>query len=125
MTATQRSYYLCIREFCDKNGYFPSFEVIGKRMGVTSSSTVHKMIQCLFNEGYLTKIGRHYTIVPEKMMGLLRCDSGHPMIWYAVDPCPLCLTLYRLREAQKPSLLSSVLEGGVSESSKTNSMGGG
>ena len=55
ITRRQRQVYDYISEFVQKHGYSPSFEEIGKGLGLSSLATVHKHISNLEKKGLLTR----------------------------------------------------------------------
>jgi repressor LexA len=55
ITRRQREVYDYISEFVTKNGYSPSFDEIGKGLGLSSLATVHKHISNLEKKGLLTR----------------------------------------------------------------------
>jgi len=55
ITRRQRQVYDYISEFVRKHGYSPSFEEIGKGLGLSSLATVHKHISNLEKKGLLTR----------------------------------------------------------------------
>lgn len=55
ITKRQREVYDFIYEFVQKNGYSPSFEEIGKGLGLSSLATVHKHISNLEKKGLLKR----------------------------------------------------------------------
>lgn len=55
ITKRQREVYDFISQFVQKNGYSPSFEEIGKGMGLSSLATVHKHITNLERKGLLKR----------------------------------------------------------------------
>jgi repressor LexA len=55
ITRRQRQVYDFISRFVAENGYSPSFEEIGKGMGLSSLATVHKHVTNLEKKGLLTR----------------------------------------------------------------------
>jgi len=55
ITRRQRQVYDYISEFVQRHGYSPSFEEIGKGLGLSSLATVHKHISNLEKKGLLTR----------------------------------------------------------------------
>src|SRR5271163_2713369 len=55
ITRRQREVYDFISEFVTKNGYSPSFDEIGKGLGLSSLATVHKHISNLEKKGLLSR----------------------------------------------------------------------
>jgi len=51
LTRRQRQVYEFIRESIQRNGYAPSFEEIGQRLGMASMATVHKHMKALEARG--------------------------------------------------------------------------
>jgi SOS-response transcriptional repressor LexA len=103
MTRVQHRYYESIRSFIEKKGHCPTYEEIGKMVGVSSTGTVHNAVRRLVEQGYLIKSGDNYRniqIVPEKMHSMFNCDKGHPVIWYISSTCPCCELLQRLKSSR-------------------------
>jgi SOS-response transcriptional repressor LexA len=84
-----------ISEFITKKGYSPSFTEIAGALGLSSLATVHKHVQGLIQEGYLTRpSSRTLSLVPTKLKeNYQRCDAGHPIIFHNESQCPLCAQL--------------------------------
>src|SRR5579872_2230088 len=55
LTRRQRQVYDFIADFVQKKGYSPSFDEIGKGLGLSSLATVHKHITNLDNKGLLKR----------------------------------------------------------------------
>jgi repressor LexA len=55
LTRRQREVYDFIANFIDKNGYSPSFEEVGRGLGLSSLATVHKHISNLEKKGLLKR----------------------------------------------------------------------
>ena len=55
LTRRQRQVLDVIRDFIDTNGYSPSLEEIGSRLGLSSVATVHKHVSHLVEKGFLQK----------------------------------------------------------------------
>ena len=55
ITKRQRQVYDFLQEFIQRNGYSPSFEEIGDRLGLSSLATVHKHISNLEKKGLLKR----------------------------------------------------------------------
>ena len=96
MTRIQLMYYRTVRDFVSSKGYFPQFREISEILGGKSFATIHMAMNRLVARGLLTKEGRQYTLVPDKMHGLESCGKGHPVIWFLTARCPLCDTLSRI-----------------------------
>lgn len=84
-----------ITEFIGKKGYSPTFNTIAEAIGITSLATIHKHVQGLIQEGYLTRPSpKTLALVPSKLKeNYQHCDTGHPLIFYTVTQCPLCAQL--------------------------------
>ena len=71
LTKRQREMYDFISEFVQKNGYSPSFEEIGKGLGLSSLATVHKHVTNLEKKGLLKRDynrSRSIDLLPPKGM---------------------------------------------------------
>ncbi len=71
LTKRQRELYDFISEFVQKNGYSPSFEEIGKGLGLSSLATVHKHVTNLEKKGLLKRDynrSRSIDLLPPKGM---------------------------------------------------------
>jgi len=55
ITRRQRQVYDLISRFVAEKGYSPSFEEIGKGLGLSSLATVHKHVSNLQKNGLLTR----------------------------------------------------------------------
>src|SRR5437762_1562715 len=55
ITRRQRQVYDYISEFVQRNGYSPSFEEIGRGLGLNSLATVHKHVSNLEKKDLLTR----------------------------------------------------------------------
>ena len=55
LTRRQREVYECIRDFVKRQGYSPSLEEIGARLGLTSVATVHRHVELLVEKGWVRK----------------------------------------------------------------------
>jgi repressor LexA len=55
LTRRQRQVLDVIREFIDHNGYSPSLEEIGGRLGLSSVATVHKHVSHLVQKGFVRR----------------------------------------------------------------------
>lgn len=45
-----------VRKYCDENGYSPSYEEIGKAVGIASKSGVKRMVDILIERGRLENL---------------------------------------------------------------------
>lgn len=59
MTRRQREVLDCIESFIQDNGYSPTLEEIGERLGLSSLATVHKHLQNLEAKGLLKRNWNH------------------------------------------------------------------
>jgi repressor LexA len=55
LTRRQRQVLDVVEELIDKNGYSPSLEEIGEKLGLSSVATVHKHISHLVQKGYVQR----------------------------------------------------------------------
>jgi repressor LexA len=55
LTRRQRQVLDVIREFIDQNGYSPSLEEIGGKLGLSSVATAHKHVTHLVQKGYVRR----------------------------------------------------------------------
>ena len=55
LTRRQRQVLDVIRDFIDKNGYSPSLEEIGGKLGLSSVATAHKHVTHLVQKGYVRR----------------------------------------------------------------------
>jgi repressor LexA len=55
LTRRQRQVLDVIREFIDSNGYSPSLEEIGGKLGLSSVATAHKHVSHLVQKGYVRR----------------------------------------------------------------------
>lgn len=79
ITKRQRQVYDFIHDFIRGHGYSPSFEEIGKGMGLTSLATVHKHVCNLEKKGLLKRdYNRSRSIDVLPVRGLLRRQTPKP-----------------------------------------------
>ncbi len=55
LTRRQREVLDVIREFIEREGYSPSLEEIGRKLGLSSVATVHKHVSLLVDKGYVQR----------------------------------------------------------------------
>nr|WP_278374579.1 hypothetical protein [Brucella anthropi] len=53
MTPRQKQAYDFIRSFIDQKGYGPSYEEIGEALGITSRSSIHRIVHGLKDRGLI------------------------------------------------------------------------
>ena len=64
MTKIQRQAYDFIKAFWAEHGFAPSYAEIGKHMGNTSKSNVHRIVTALSDRGFIKyRYGRARSIV--------------------------------------------------------------
>lgn len=94
VTKQQKIYFDAIERYIKKNGCSPSYQEIGKMVGIRSLSSVSKMVDRLVRAGYLVKgrysTARNLAIVPGKLHGFNVCERNHPLIYFLEEVCPLC-----------------------------------
>jgi len=98
LTPQGKIYFDAIKAYIQKNGCSPSYEEIGKMVGVTSLSTVSHMVNRLVRDGYIVKGlggGRNLAIVPAKLHGFNVCDRNHELIYFKATVCPLCTEIQK------------------------------
>jgi SOS-response transcriptional repressor LexA len=95
MTRQQKIYFDAIKQYIQKNHCSPSYEEIGRMVGVRSQASVYKVVKRLVRAGDLvqqTGIARSLALVPNKLHGFNSCNRGHVPIWFSEseEVCPLC-----------------------------------
>jgi SOS-response transcriptional repressor LexA len=98
MTPQQKVYFDALERYIKQNGCSPSYEEIGKMVGVTSLGTIAKMVDRLVRDGYIVKgtgSSRNLAIVPAKLHGFNICDRNHEQIWFLSTVCPLCTEIQK------------------------------
>lgn len=68
LTKKQRLIFDFVAEFIGRNGFGPSFEEIGRGVGLCSLATVHKHVEVLCAKGWLSRsprVSRSIAIMPE------------------------------------------------------------
>ncbi len=63
LTKKQKEFYDRLKDFVNRNGYFPSFREIAKFTGLRSTNSVWKYIKKLESEGYVFEKNGKYSIV--------------------------------------------------------------
>ena len=58
MTKKQMQILKFITDYWNEHGYCPSYDDIGRAMGIASRSGVHRIVHCLIDRGYLKNIPR-------------------------------------------------------------------
>lgn len=78
-TRKQKQFFDNLKEFVQKNQYFPSVREIGRLFGFSSSATVHAYMMKLLRQGYLRRNNHRWEIsVKEKcvpLMGIVPAGS--------------------------------------------------
>ncbi len=79
MRRRQKEILDVIREFLREKGYSPSVREIGRRVGLSSSSSVFKHIICLEREGFIKRENGKIKVLPEgiPLVGII--PAGKPI----------------------------------------------
>lgn len=89
LTKRQRQMLDCIGRFIDENGYSPTLEEIGGKMGLSSPATVHKHLQNLEAKGQIRRNWNHSRSV--ELIGEAAEDSSRaaPLLGYVAAGSPI------------------------------------
>ncbi|MCH8332538.1 transcriptional repressor LexA [Candidatus Sumerlaeota bacterium] len=89
LTKRQRQMLDCIGRFIDENGYSPTLEEIGGKMGLSSPATVHKHLQNLEAKGQIRRNWNHSRSV--ELIGEAAEGSSRsaPLLGYVAAGSPI------------------------------------
>lgn len=99
MTKQQKIYYDAIKGYIHAHGCSPTLQEVAELVGVRSLASVHRVVHCLVDDGYLVKDPNHTIrnlhVVPDKLDGFNYCDRAHEGIYFQSTVCPLCKEIQR------------------------------